>query len=122
MDILLAPAAVHKPAGKMIRVTFRETELPGVVRPAGEGLAGEEENYQQLCGAERLGPSADGSFRLPDRSGAAAPMRADHRRERATVPLLAHVPNVQEIGVAGGGNSTSRFPSRTIQRGTNFLL
>ena len=38
------------------------------------------------------------------------------------VPLLAHVPDVQEIGVAGGRNLTSSLPSCTIQCGTNFFF
>jgi hypothetical protein len=34
MDILLAPAAAHKPAGMLIRVTFQEAELSGEVAAA----------------------------------------------------------------------------------------
>jgi hypothetical protein len=66
MVILLAPAAAHKPAEMVTVGTFREAELSGVIRPAREGLAGDKRISQQLSGPERLGPSAERSFRLPD--------------------------------------------------------
>jgi hypothetical protein len=38
------------------------------------------------------------------------------------VPLLANVPHVQEIAVAGGGNFSSSFPCCAIQCGTHFFF